>query len=68
MKSLAAFLVAAMIWTAGLFTFAGRVADSTPAPPPPFHDGVGRELFALMRANADGAEQGASAMLATAGL
>jgi len=40
MKSLAAFLVAAMIWTAGLFTFAGRVADSTPAPPPPPADGA----------------------------
>ena len=39
-----------------------------PATPPAFHEGVGRELFALMRANADGAEQGASAMLAAAGL
>ena len=39
-----------------------------PASPPPVHDGVGRELFAMMRAGADGAEQGASAMLAAAGL
>jgi phosphogluconate dehydratase len=39
-----------------------------PAPPPPAHDGVGRELFAMMRAGADGAEQGASAMLAAAGI
>jgi phosphogluconate dehydratase len=39
-----------------------------PAPPPPAHDGVGRELFAMMRVGADGAEQGASAMLAAAGL
>jgi phosphogluconate dehydratase len=31
-------------------------------------DGVGRELFAMMRISADGAEQGASAMLAAAGL
>ena len=31
-------------------------------------DGLGRELFAMMRANADGAEKGASAMLAMAGL
>lgn len=39
-----------------------------PVPPPPVHDGVGRELFAMMRSGADGAEQGASAMLAAAGL
>lgn len=36
------------------------------APPPAF--GTGRELFAFMRNGADGAEQGASAMLAAAGL
>jgi phosphogluconate dehydratase len=36
------------------------------APPPPF--GTGRELFALMRKGADGAESGASAMLVAAGL
>jgi phosphogluconate dehydratase len=36
------------------------------APPPPF--GTGRELFAMMRHGADGAERGASAMLAAAGL
>jgi phosphogluconate dehydratase len=36
------------------------------APPPPF--GTGRELFAFMRHGADGAERGASAMLAAAGL
>jgi phosphogluconate dehydratase len=29
---------------------------------------MGRELFAMFRAGADGAEQGASAMLAMAGL
>ena len=47
------------------------LADLTqrqPATPPPVHDGVGRELFAIMRNGADGAEQGASAMLAAAGL
>jgi phosphogluconate dehydratase len=38
------------------------------ATPPVHHDGLGRELFAMMRAGADGAEQGASAMLAAAGL
>jgi len=36
------------------------------APPPPV--GTGRELFAFMRHGADGAERGASAMLAAAGL
>ena len=36
------------------------------APPPPC--GTGRELFALMRKGADGAERGASAMLVAAGL
>ena len=35
---------------------------------PPQADGAGRELFALMRAHADGAERGASAMLAAGGL
>jgi phosphogluconate dehydratase len=40
----------------------------TPADAPQPEDGTGRELFALMRAHADGAERGASAMLAGAGL
>ena len=31
-------------------------------------EGVGRELFAMFRQLADGAEQGACAMMATAGL
>ena len=44
--------------------WAGR-RDADP-PPPPF--GTGRELFAFMRHGADGAERGASAMLAAAGL
>ncbi len=44
--------------------WAARAAVAAPAAA----DGTGRELFALMRANADGAEQGASAMLAAAGL
>jgi phosphogluconate dehydratase len=39
-----------------------------PANPPLVEDGVGRELFAMMRAGADSAEQGASAMLAASGL
>ena len=44
--------------------WAGR-RDADP-PPPSF--GTGRELFAFMRHGADGAERGASAMLAAAGL
>jgi len=36
--------------------------EEAPAPPPPL--GTGRELFAFMRGGADGAERGASAMLA----
>jgi phosphogluconate dehydratase len=39
-----------------------------PACPPASSMGTGRELFAIMRAGADGAEQGASAILAMAGL
>ncbi len=40
----------------------------TAAPAPAQAVGVGRELFAMFRAGADGAEQGGSAMLAAAGL
>ena len=40
----------------------------SPAPAPAFVPGAGRELFAMMRAGADGAERGACAMLALAGL
>jgi phosphogluconate dehydratase len=43
-------------------------AQRTPATPPEADDGTGRELFAMMRSTVDGAEQGASAMLAAAGL
>ena len=39
-----------------------------PAAEPDADIGMGRELFAMFRANADGAEQGASSMLAMAGL
>ena len=53
---------------AGSIEVLADLAGRTPATPPPFHDGVGRELFAMMRAGADGAEHGASAMLAAAGL
>jgi uncharacterized SAM-binding protein YcdF (DUF218 family) len=40
MKSVAAFLVLALIWAAGLVAFAGRVQQSTPAPDPDPADGV----------------------------
>lgn len=40
MKSLAAFLVLALIWLAGLFAFADRVQRSTPATPPEAADGI----------------------------
>jgi uncharacterized SAM-binding protein YcdF (DUF218 family) len=40
MKSIAAFLVLALIWTAGLFAFAGRVQQSTPTPDPAPADGI----------------------------
>ncbi len=39
-----------------------------PAPAPAPDQGVGRELFAMFRQNADGAERGASPVLAAAGL
>ena len=39
-------------------------AARTPAPAPRAHQGMGRELFALMRVHADEAEKGGSAMLA----
>ncbi|BDI60325.1 phosphogluconate dehydratase [Qipengyuania nanhaisediminis] len=42
--------------------------NRTPVPDPLVHWGVGRELFRIMQAQADGAEQGGSAMLAASGL
>ncbi|NBC37817.1 phosphogluconate dehydratase [Novosphingobium sp. FSY-8] len=47
-----------------LADLSGRAA----AVPPPPAQGMGRELFAMYRMAADGAEQGGSAMLALAGL
>jgi uncharacterized SAM-binding protein YcdF (DUF218 family) len=40
MKSVAAFLVLALVWLAGLLAFAGRVQQSTPAPQPDAVDGI----------------------------
>jgi phosphogluconate dehydratase len=44
------------------------LSTRTPAVSPAETQGMGRELFAMFRTQADGAEQGASAMLAVAGL
>lgn len=40
MKSVAAFLVVALIWFCGLLAFAGRIQRETPAPPPTPAQGV----------------------------
>ncbi len=52
----------------GTLEVKAALAGRTPATAPPALPGAGRELFAMMRAGADGAELGASAMLAAAGL
>ena len=44
------------------------LSGRNPAQPPAETMGMGRELFAMLRRHADGAEQGGSAMLAEAGL
>ncbi len=44
------------------------LSGRTPATAPPPAEGTGRELFAMFRLGADGAEHGGSAMLALAGL
>jgi phosphogluconate dehydratase len=44
------------------------LAGREPAVPDASGQGLGRELFAMLRRHADGAEQGGSAMLAEAGL
>ncbi len=40
MRSIAAFLVLALIWTSGLFAFATRIQQSTPIPDPAPADGI----------------------------
>jgi phosphogluconate dehydratase len=52
----------------GELTVLTDISGRAPAAPPPPAVGVGRELFAMFRLGADGAEQGGSAMLALAGL
>ena len=52
----------------GLLETSADLSARTAAEPPPQGQGMGRELFAMFRAQAPGAEQGASAMLALASL
>ena len=52
----------------GVLSTTAALDTRTPAPDPIPEMGVGRELFAMFRRLADGAEQGGSAMLAEAGL
>jgi phosphogluconate dehydratase len=52
----------------GALTTTAELSARQPAAEPPAEWGTGRELFAMMRGEADEAERGASAMLAMAGL
>ncbi len=52
----------------GLVEVRAELSGRAPASPPKHRDGLGRELFNMMRATCDGAEMGASAMLVAAGL
>ena len=52
----------------GALSTSADLDSRTPCDDPPLEHGVGRELFRIMQTQADGAEQGASAMLASAGL
>ncbi|MDD3798258.1 MAG: phosphogluconate dehydratase [Novosphingobium sp.] len=52
----------------GVLETTADLAAREPAPAPAPATGTGRELFAMFRTSADGAEQGGSAMLAMAGL
>ncbi|MGB7408262.1 MAG: phosphogluconate dehydratase [Pontixanthobacter sp.] len=54
--------------TTGELSTTADLDNREPAPNPREQTGFGRELFAMMRHHADGAERGASAMLAQAGL
>ncbi|MEO9463737.1 MAG: phosphogluconate dehydratase [Marinomonas sp.] len=52
----------------GALSTTADLSARTPAPDPAPEVGVGREMFAMLRTGADGAEQGGSAMLSAAGL
>lgn len=61
-------LLCANMGTLDILVDEAEWAARMPVPMPPPHVGTGRELFAMMRATADEAEKGGSAMLAAAGL
>lgn len=52
----------------GTLSTSADLSAREPAPDPAPESGTGRELFGMMRHLADGAEQGASAMLASGGM
>ena len=52
----------------GELSTSADLSSRSPAGDPDVEWGVGRELFRMLQSQADGAEQGASAMLASAGL
>lgn len=52
----------------GVLATSADLTEREPAPSPAPDEGTGRELFGMFRGEADGAEQGGSAMLALAGL
>ncbi len=52
----------------GLLEVKADLSTRTAAAAPPVDEGMGRELFAMLRLGADAAEKGGSAMLAMAGL
>lgn len=52
----------------GALNVKADLSGRSAAAPPVTEEGLGRELFAMMRIGTDGAEQGASAMLVAAGL
>jgi phosphogluconate dehydratase len=52
----------------GTLSTLADISDRQPALPPEAAMGMGRELFAMFRNLADGAEKGGCAMLAEAGL
>lgn len=58
----------ARLGTLDVLVDAGEWQARPPVTPPPSAMGEGRELFALLRHHADGAEEGASAFLTAAGI
>jgi uncharacterized SAM-binding protein YcdF (DUF218 family) len=71
-KSVAAFLVLALIWAAGLFAFASRVQQSTPPPDAEAADGIvaltGANAFGRISTAMDLLEQGMGQRLLISGV